>query len=292
MSDPKTDRPFHDRFLDGYNRSQLRQEVLAVKPRRLSGLKKKYAGWALGGALALGGLGIPLKIGNMLRDADDAKAAGTTQAVQPPPQGVSKQIAGDLRTAQEIASQVAGGVTGAVHEVAQAPVSIVTEVAQAPLKVAQAAEALRQSFFSKEVPFGDIIYSEAKKNDLPPELVAAVAHTESKFIPTARSGAGAVGVMQLVPRTGRWFGARDLTNPAQNIMAGAKYLRYLTDRFGGDQQMALAAYNAGEGNVRRFGGIPPFRETQNYVVAVRSFQQDLGTRMDNATQVADSGGAP
>ena len=116
---------------------------------------------------------------------------------------------------------------------------------------------------------------------MPPELVAAVVNTESKFVPTARSGAGAVGLMQLVPRTGRWLGARDLTNPSQNIMAGAKYLKYLTDRFNGDQQKAIAAYNAGEGNVRRFGGVPPFRETRNYVQRVRSFQHDLGDRLQS-----------
>ena len=76
-----------------------------------------------------------------------------------------------------------------------------------------------------------------------------------------------------------------LNDPVQNIMAGAKYLRYLTDRFGGDQQKAIAAYNAGEGAVRRFGGVPPYRETRNYVLRVRSFQQDLGSQLQN--QVAD-----
>jgi soluble lytic murein transglycosylase-like protein len=73
-------------------------------------------------------------------------------------------------------------------------------------------------------------------------------------------------------------------------MAGAKYLRYLTDRFGGDQQKALAAYNAGEGNVRRFRGVPPFRETRNYVQRVRSFQQDLGDRLQSHTAELQSSG--
>ena len=119
-----------------------------------------------------------------------------------------------------------------------------------------------------------------------PELVAAVAHTESKFKPTARSNRGAIGLMQLVPRTGRWFGAHDLTNPADNIAAGAKYLRYLTDRFDGDQQKVIAAYNAGEGNVQRFNGVPPFRETRNYVQRVRDFQNDLGDQL--AGHMADA----
>jgi soluble lytic murein transglycosylase-like protein len=156
------------------------------------------------------------------------------------------------------------------------------QVAQAPQKIVAAADQVKQQYFQKQVPFGGIIYSEAKKNDLAPELVAAVVHTESKFVPTARSNRGAVGLMQLVPKTGRWLGARNLSDPAQNIQAGAKYLRYLTDRFDGDQQKAIAAYNAGEGNVRRFGGVPPFKETRNYVQRVRSFQQDLGAQIDGA----------
>jgi soluble lytic murein transglycosylase-like protein len=152
-------------------------------------------------------------------------------------------------------------------------------MAAAPAQIANAADQVKQAFFQKEVPFGGIIYAEAKKNDLPPELVAAVVHTESRFVPTARSNRGAVGLMQLVPKTGRWLGANNLSDPAQNIQAGTKYLRYLTDRFGGDQQKAIAAYNAGEGNVRRFGGTPPFRETRNYVARVNSFQHDLGSRV-------------
>jgi len=129
------------------------------------------------------------------------------------------------------------------------------------------------------VPFGSVIYSEAKRNNLPPELVAAVVNTESKFNPTARSSVGAVGLMQLVPRTGRWMGARNLLDPVQNISAGAKYLKYLSDQFNGDQQKAVAAYNAGPGNVQRFKGVPPFRETRNYVSRVKNFQQDLGDRL-------------
>jgi soluble lytic murein transglycosylase-like protein len=169
---------------------------------------------------------------------------------------------------------------------------IAKTVAQAPQQVAEAAEKVRENFFKKEVPFGSLIYSEARKNDLAPELVAAVAHTESKFNPAARSRAGAIGLMQLVPRTGRWLGAKDLTNPVQNVMAGTKYLRYLNDQFHGNQEKVIAAYNAGEGNVRRFGGVPPFRETQQYLQRVRSFQHDLGQRLDVAVadvQVASGG---
>ena len=287
MAELKTQRPFQERFLDGYDRSQLRHDVLKVKPKWSSSLRKKYASWALGGALALGGIGVPLKVGSMMH-SDAAKGLpGPAAPTAPPP--ATGDIAGDLQTAQKIANQVAGGVTGAVSgavtSALNAPAQVVQQAAQAPAKMVQAAESVKQQFFQKEVPFGSIIYSEAKKNDLPPELVAAVVHTESKFVPTARSHAGAVGLMQLVPKTGRWLGAKDLTNPAQNITAGAKYLRYLTDRFGGDTQKAIAAYNAGEGNVRKFGGVPPFKETRNYVQRVASFQQDLGSRIES--QLAD-----
>jgi soluble lytic murein transglycosylase-like protein len=288
MTEPKTSRPFQQRFLDGFDRSQLRQEVQKVKPRKLTGLRRKYAGWALGASLALGGIGIPMKMGNMLNSADANARLKTPQPIEQPvqPSDTSAQITGDLATAQQIANQVAGGitsgVTGAVQDVAKTVTAAPAQVAQAPGAIANVAEQVKQQFFQKEVPFGGIIYKEAKKNDLPPELVAAVVHTESKFVPTARSNRGAVGLMQLVPKTGRWLGANNLTDPAQNIQAGAKYLRYLTDRFSGDQQKAIAAYNAGEGNVRRFNGVPPFKETRNYVQRVRSFQQDLGARVDSA----------
>jgi soluble lytic murein transglycosylase-like protein len=286
MTEPKTSRPFQERFLDGFDRSQLRQEVQKVKPRKLSGLRRKYAGWALGASLALGGIGIPMKMGNMLQSAN-ANARRAPQPIERPVQPDTRaQITGDLATAKQIADQVAGGVTGAVQDVAKTVTTAPAQVAQAPSAIANVAEQLKQQFFTKEVPFGGIIYNEAKKNDLPPELVAAVVHTESKFVPTARSNRGAVGLMQLVPKTGRWLGANNLTDPAQNIQAGAKYLRYLTDRFSGDQQKAIAAYNAGEGNVRRFNGVPPFKETRNYVQRVRSFQQDLGARVDGAGDAA------
>jgi len=292
MDKPKTSRPFQERFLDGFDRSELRNEVQKVKPRRLSGLRRKYAGWALGASLALGGIGIPLKVSNLLQSADSKahrKPQTTTGTPIPVPPDSEGQIANDLATAKQIADQVSGGistgVTGAVQDVATTVASTPSQVAEAPRTLVDIAEQVKHRFFQKEVPFGGIIYDEAKKNDLPPELLAAVVHTESQFVPTARSHRGAVGLMQLVPRTGRWLGADDLNDPTQNIQAGAKYLRYLTDRFAGDQQKAIAAYNAGEGNVRRFNGVPPFRETRNYVQRVRNFQQDLGARADGQGDV-------
>ncbi|MEA2569774.1 MAG: hypothetical protein QOI24_1775 [Acidobacteriota bacterium] len=292
MPEMKTSRPFQERFLDGYDRAQLRRDVRKVKPqKRLESLKRKYATWALGASLALGGLGVPLTI----HDSMNKSAAANTA---PPPgepanANPTGEIARDLTAAKQIADQVAGGVTDAatktVGRVVSAPAEAANALVEMPKVAAEATEAVKQQFFQKEVPFGSIIYSEAKKNDLPPELVAAVVHTESKFVPTARSHAGAMGLMQLVPKTGRWMGARNLMNPVENITAGAKYLRYLTDRFGGDQQKAVAAYNAGEGNVRRFNGVPPFQETRNYVSRVKTFQNELGDRFQgHVAQIAEA----
>lgn len=129
-------------------------------------------------------------------------------------------------------------------------------------------EAIRRDFFVKSMPYGDLIHRKAEKYDVDPALVAAVIEQESRFKSRARSHVGAKGLMQLMPRTGRWMGARDLYDPEQNVDAGVKYIKYLHKRFDGNLKKTLAAYNAGEGNVKRYGGIPPFRETQTYVKKV------------------------
>lgn len=129
-------------------------------------------------------------------------------------------------------------------------------------------ESIRAEFFAEEIPYGELIYEKAKKYDVDPALVVAVIEQESRFKPRARSHVGARGLMQLMPRTGRWMGARDLYNPEQNIDAGVKYIKYLDKRFNGDLKRIIAAYNGGEGNVKRYQGIPPFRETRQYVKKV------------------------
>ena len=129
-------------------------------------------------------------------------------------------------------------------------------------------ESMRAEFFAEEIPYGELIYEKAKKYDVDPALVAAVIEQESRFKPRARSHVGARGLMQLMPRTGRWMGARNLYDPEQNVDAGVKYIKYLDKRFNGDLKKIIAAYNGGEGNVKRYGGIPPFRETRQYVKKV------------------------
>jgi soluble lytic murein transglycosylase-like protein len=130
--------------------------------------------------------------------------------------------------------------------------------------------AIRKEFFANAVPFGGLIHAKATKYDVDPALVAAVVETESRFQSNARSQVGARGLMQLMPKTGRWMGARNLYNADQNVDAGAKYLKYLNTRFDGNLTKTIAAYNAGEGNVRRYNGVPPFRETRSYVKKVMS----------------------
>lgn len=116
--------------------------------------------------------------------------------------------------------------------------------------------------------FSDLIDRHARARGLDPALVDAVVRAESGYRPEAVSPKGAVGLMQIMPDTGRRFGARDLESPEDNLRAGTAYLGYLLGRFG-DLSLALAAYNAGEGAVLRYGNrIPPYPETRAYVQAI------------------------
>ncbi len=103
---------------------------------------------------------------------------------------------------------------------------------------------------------------------LEPALVLALIEAESSFDPTARSPKNAQGLMQLIPATAERFGVRDVWDPEQNLRGGMAYLSWLLDHFDGNLELALAGYNAGEGAVERFGGIPPYRETRAYVARI------------------------
>ena len=110
-----------------------------------------------------------------------------------------------------------------------------------------------------------IIFRAGERNGLDPRFLHAVIWQESKYKVRARSYVGAQGLMQLMPATARRFGCEDVNDPTSNIEAGAKYLRWLLQKFNGNVSLALAGYNAGEGAVQKYNGIPPYNETQNYV---------------------------
>ena len=119
--------------------------------------------------------------------------------------------------------------------------------------------------------FDAIIVREATRHEVRPELVRAVIRVESAFDPRARSPVGAMGLMQLMPGTAADLRVADPYDPAQNIRGGVTYLRQLLDRYDDNEELALAAYNAGPEAVARHGNqVPPFRETRNYLARVRS----------------------
>ncbi len=119
-----------------------------------------------------------------------------------------------------------------------------------------------------DATFEALVRREASAVGINPSLVAAVAQTESGRNSSATSATGAAGIMQLMPATARALGVADPYDPAANVRGGATYLRDLLERFNGNVRLAVAAYNAGPGAVERYGGVPPYVETQRYVTRV------------------------
>jgi soluble lytic murein transglycosylase-like protein len=147
------------------------------------------------------------------------------------------------------------------------PVATATTATAAPATLAAAGGV---SELPADVPYGAEITAAAKKYGIDPALLAGLVKQESGFKADAGSPAGARGLTQLMPATAAGLGVTNLLDPVQSLEGGAKYLRAQLDAFGGDVTRALAAYNAGPGAVKRYGGVPPYAETQNYVRAVQA----------------------
>lgn len=125
--------------------------------------------------------------------------------------------------------------------------------------------------------FNEIIAAAAEKYSVDPEIIHAVVNTESYYRPNAVSAKGAQGLMQLMPETAKDLGVTNAFDPAQNVDGGTKHLKYLIEKYDGKLALALAAYNAGEGTVGKYGGIPPYPETIQYIKKIERLIEQNNT---------------
>ena len=144
--------------------------------------------------------------------------------------------------------------------------------AATPLMISSAVDRVLQE---EAIPFQGIIMQAAGRYEVDPSLVRAIIFAESGFNPRAKSKKGARGLMQLMPSTAKALGVQNIYDPKENIDGGVRYFRLLLDRFDGDVQLALAAYNAGSRHVRNYEGIPPFKATRRYIKKVLKFQEEF-----------------
>lgn len=229
-------------------------------------LRNPYAALILSVPIAFGAAGFP-----MGSSRPEATAKPSAASVQP----VVADISDALLLADDQLSMIRD----------ELPLQLITPsirrdfLSPAPVPDGLSLDLVKAEYFRTEIPYGAIIYREARRYGLQPELVAAVVEAESDFRPKLLSNRNAHGLMQLIPSTGQLMGATNLLDPADNVRAGARYLRHLHDRFNGDQTLILAAYNAGPTAVRRFGGVPPFRETQKYLKRVNRSKSKFERRI-------------
>jgi soluble lytic murein transglycosylase-like protein len=169
----------------------------------------------------------------------------------------------------------AAAVTAAAPAAAPAPMTVAAPSAAfgTQLARAMAPSSAPAGTTAGAKPYAAEIAAAATRNGVDASVLSGLIRAESNFDPGATSPAGAQGLTQLMPGTAAGLGVTNPLDPAQSIEGGARYLRQQLDRFGGDVSKALAAYNAGPGAVERFGGVPPYEETQNYVRRVLGYAQ-------------------
>ncbi|MEK6194162.1 MAG: lytic transglycosylase domain-containing protein [Deltaproteobacteria bacterium] len=169
-----------------------------------------------------------------------------------------------------------------------------TYLSDRPITVAQVSNEPRHSPEpqvaprQKEVPrspFEQIINQAATTHQVDPALIKAIIMAESRYNPKAVSKRGARGLMQLMPVTAKSLGVEDSFDPAANINGGGMYFKRLLDRFDGNVEFALAAYNAGSRNVRKYGGVPPFRQTRTYIHKVFKYQRQYKQEVEKDDKV-------
>lgn len=203
-------------------------------------------------------------------------AADNAPATALRPLKVTSVIQADARTGKLVRSVV---VTPRTVTRPSTPARAVGECVVAPREVAPLDPARANA--APAGPKGDWnerVAQIAAQHDLPAELLHSVIKVESNYNPYAVSPKGALGMMQLIPATAQRFGVNDVFDPVDNIQGGARYLRYLLDLYHGDYPLALAAYNAGEQAVAKYGSVPPYSETQTYLrLVAREIQQAVKT---------------
>ena len=175
------------------------------------------------------------------------------------------------------------------------PTSGASQIKSFSVPKADTVRATRYAAIDRGREYDDVIFEHARQHNVRTDLVRAVVQVESAFNPNARSPKGAMGLMQLMPSTAKEFGCRNPFNPVENIRAGVAYLRQLLDRYSNNEELALAAYNAGPGAVDKHNlSVPPYRETRNYVAQIAQITQTTtraielrGNQIYKVTEVVD-----